>query len=80
MRNISKHIVITHNNNNKNKISNVKCIVKKVKAYVAINISSKKYPVYVKCGQKVQGRSVHNEVNKERGIISKQNSCYICVS
>jgi hypothetical protein len=42
MRNISKHIVITHNNNNKNKISNVKCIVKKVKAYVAINISSKK--------------------------------------
>jgi hypothetical protein len=78
MRNISKHIVITHNNNNKNKISNVKCIVKKVKAYVAINISSKKKPIYAKCGQKVQGRSVHNEVKKECGIINKQYySCYV---
>jgi hypothetical protein len=78
MRNISKHIVITHNSNNKNKINNVKCIVKKVKAYVAITISSKKYPVYIKCDQKVQGRSVHNKVNNDSGIISKQyNSCYV---
>ena len=76
MRNISKHIVITHNNNNKNKISNVKCIVKKVKAYVAINISNKKNPIYAKCGKKVQGHSVHNEVNKECGVINKQNYSY----
>jgi hypothetical protein len=76
MRNISKHIVITYNSNNKNKISSVKCIVKEVKVYVAINISSK--IVYVKYDQKVQGRSVHNDVNKERGITSKQYySCYV---
>ncbi len=76
MRKISKHIVITYNSNNKNKISNEKCIVKEVKIYVAKNISS--IIVYVKWDQKIQGRGVHNVVNKERGIRSKQyNPCYV---
>jgi hypothetical protein len=78
IRNISKHIVITNNNNNKNIIRSEKCIVKVVNVYVTKNISNK--IIYVKWDQNVQGRDVHNEVNKERGIISKQNSCYICVS
>jgi hypothetical protein len=76
IRSISKPIVITYNRNDKNKISSEKCIVKEVKVYVTKNISSK--IVYVKKDQKVQGRGVHNEVNKERGIISKQYySCYV---
>ncbi len=66
MRNISKHIVITYNGNNKNKISSEKCIVKEVKVYIAKIISS--IIVYVKWDQKVQGRGVHNVVNKKRGI------------
>ncbi len=76
IRNICKHIVITCNSNNKNIIRSEKCIVKVVNVYVTKNISSK--IVYVKWDPNVQGRGVQNEVNMERGIISKQYySCYV---